>query len=204
MIRMGTGDRSTRRLAVEATALGVGYASILCWASVALVAIFSRGLGKPYWPDLPWLRTDVTGVTAFAVAAASLVISRFLRLRRGAAETPRQRSVRPPSVVAVQAVAETAALLATAAFVYLSCNAVTHYHTLKVELTHLWPWPSEGTVRVIALGICGVSVAAARYVRSAGRDGEREVLGHGRVRQVEQPAARPDLETRLSGRVDPG
>jgi hypothetical protein len=81
---------------------------------------------------------------------------------------------------------------------------VTHYSTLRIELTHLLPWPSEGTVRVLALAICAASVAVTRYLRSAGRDGERTVLGHGRVRQVEQPAADPDLEARLSGRVDPG
>lgn len=203
---MGARERSNRSLAVEAAALGVGYASGLCWASVALVASFSSGgLSRPYWPDLPWLRTDTTGVVAFALAAVSLLVSRYLRLRRdGAAAQQRYPASRPAGVLAWQAVAETGALLATAAFAYLSVNAVTHYSTLSVELTHLWPWPSEGTVRVIALGICAVSVAATRYLRSAGRDGEREILGDGRVGQVEQPAAGPDLETRLRGRVDPG
>jgi hypothetical protein len=202
---MGASKRSERSLAVEAAALGVGYASGLCWASVALVASFSGGgLSRPYWPDLPWLRTDVTGVVAFALAAVSLVVSRYLRLRRGAAAQQRHSASRPAGILAWQAVAETTVLLATATFAYLSFNAVTHYSTLRVELTHLWPWPSEGTVRVIALGICAVSVAATRYLRSAGRDGEREVLGHDRVRQVEQPAADPDLKPRLGGRVDPG
>jgi hypothetical protein len=122
---MGASDLSNRRLAVEAAALGVGYASGLCWASTALVGSFGGApLASPYWPDLPW--------------------------------------------------------------------------------THLLSWPSEGTVRVLALAICAVSVAATRYLRSAGRDGQGEVLGHGRVWQVEQPAPDPDLETRLTRRVDPG
>lgn len=194
----------TRRLAVEAAALGVGYASVLCWASVALVGTFaSDRLRSPYWPDLAWLRTDTTGEAAFALAAVCLAVSRYLHLRRGTAAEQRLSAGRPAAVVAAQAVAETATLLATAAFAYLSLNTVTHNYTLRIELTHLLPWPSEGTVRVMALGICTVSVAATRYLRSAGRDGDRTVLGHGRVRQVEQPATDPDLEARLSGRVDP-
>ncbi|HYK68365.1 MAG TPA: hypothetical protein VEV45_10495 [Streptosporangiaceae bacterium] len=203
---MGTRDQNNGRLAVEATAFGVGYASFLCWASTALVATFGGApLASPYWPDVPWLRTDTTGVLALALAAVSLIVSRYLGLRRGReATTQRQPADRPAAVLAAQATAETAALLATAIFAYLSFNAMTHYYTLQVQLTHLLPWPSEGTVRVIALGICAVSVAATRYLRSAGRDGQREVLGDGRVRQVEQPAADPDLKPRLSGRVDPG
>jgi hypothetical protein len=203
---MGSKERSNRRLAVEAAALGIGYASMLCWASVALVASFtSSGLSRPYWPDLPWLRTDATGVAAFALAAVSLVVTRYLRLRRrSAAALQRHPPSRPVAVLAWQAVAETATLLATAAFVYLSFNSVTHYATLSVQLTHLWPWPSEGTVRVIALGICAVSVAATRYLRSASRDSQGQILADGRVGQIEQPAADPDLKPRLSRRVDPG
>lgn len=203
---MRASDRSNRRLAVESAAFGVGYASLLCWASTALVGSFGGApLASPYWPDLPWLRTDTTGVVALALAAVSLILSGYLRLRRGKrAAVPRELADRHPAVLVVQATAETAALLATAIFVYLSFNAVTHYYTLRIQLTHLLGWPSEGTVRVIALGICAVSVAVTRYLRSAGRAGQRQILGHDRVGQVEQPAADPDLETRLSGRVDPG
>jgi len=208
---MGTRDSGVQRLAVEAAAFGVGYASLLCWASVALVASFGGApLASPYWPDLPWLRTDTTGVAAFAIGAVSLVVGRYLRLRRSRrAPVPPSPAGRPGALAAVQATAETAALLATAAFAYLSFNAVTHYYPLRLELTHLWPGPSEGTVRVIALGVCILSVAVAHYLRSAprwsaARDRQREVLGHNGVRQVEQPAASPDLETRLGGRVDPG
>lgn len=206
MTDVGASDRGNRRLAFEAAAFGLGYASMLCWASTALVGSFGGSpLASPYWPDLPWLRTDTTGVVAFALAAVSLIVSRYLHLHRTRdAGPPRQPADRSAGALAAQATAETAALLGTAIFVYLSFNAVTHDYTLRVHLTHLLSWPSEGTVRVIALGICAVSVAATRYLRSAGWNGQRQILGHDRVRQVEQPAADPDLEPRLSGRVDPG
>jgi hypothetical protein len=166
---MRASDRINRRLAVEAVAFGVGYTSALCWASTCLVAIFGgASLASPYWPVLPWLRTDTTGVIAFALAAVGLVVSKYLRLRRSRADSIAQHPVsRPAYLQAVQAVSETAAVLATALVAYLSLNVVTHSVTLRLQLTHLWPWPSEGTVRVIALGICVASVAATRYLRAA-------------------------------------
>jgi hypothetical protein len=164
-------DRTNRARAVEAVAFGVGYTSVLCWASTCLVATFGgASLASPYWPALPWLRTDTTGVVAFALAAVCLVVSRYLSLRRARARAGAraQHPVdRPARVLAAQALAETAAVLATAVVAYLSLNVVTHSRTLRLQLTHLWPWPSEGTARVIALGICMASVAATRYLRSA-------------------------------------
>jgi hypothetical protein len=68
----------------------------------------------------------------------------------------------------VQAVADTAAVLGTGLVIYLSLNAVTHPITLTLQLTHLWPWPSEGTVRVIRLCVCLVAVATRRNLRAAG------------------------------------
>jgi hypothetical protein len=146
----------------------LGYTCVLCWASTCLVATFGgASLASPYWPVLPWLRTDTTGVISFALAAVSLTASKYLRLRRTRADAPAQNPLsRPASAHAAQAIAETAAGLATALVAYLSLNVVTHSATLRLQLTHLWPWPSEGTVRVIALGICVASVSATRYLRS--------------------------------------
>lgn len=162
---MRTGSRDNRRLAVESAAFGVGYTAVLIWSGTALVASFSQGGANPYWPAIPQLRTDTTGIIAFAVAIVSLVVSRYLKLtRRGAA--PAQPAARPADVLAVQAIAETAAVLGTGLVVYLSLNAVTHPGTLRLQLTHLLPWPSEGTVRVIALGVCLAAVATSRYLRA--------------------------------------
>ena len=69
-------------------------------------------------------------------------------------------------MLAVLAVADIAMFLGTAMVIYLSCNAFTHPVTLNIQLTHLLPWPSEGTVRVLALGVCLVSAAVRRYLRA--------------------------------------
>jgi hypothetical protein len=169
-------SQSNRKLVVESVAFGLGYTAVLIWSGSALVASFTAGESAPYWPAIPHLRTDTTGVLAFAVAAVTLVLSRYLQLSRRT-DAPAQPVARSAGVLAMQAVAETAAVLATALVVYLSINAVTHPATLRLQLTHLWPWPSEGTVRVIALAICLTAVATSRYLRAtAGRPGQASVV----------------------------
>jgi hypothetical protein len=150
---------------VESIAFGLGYTTVLIWAGSAVVASFTGGEANPYWPDIPWLRTDTAGVIAFAVAIVSLLVSRYLQLRRRS-EPPAEPIASVPGVLALRAVAETATVLATVLVGYLSMNAVTHPVTLGIQLTHLWPWPSEGTVRVIGLAICLVGVAISRYLRA--------------------------------------
>ena len=151
---------------VESAASGLGYTAVLIWSGSAFVASFTDYEATPCWPAIPDLRTDTTGVIAFAAAIVSLVVSKYLQLRRrnGA---PAQPAARPVGVLAVQAIAETAAVLSTGLVVYLSLNALTHPFTLRLQLTHLWPWPSEGTAQVIGLGICLVAVATSRYLRAA-------------------------------------
>jgi hypothetical protein len=167
-----TRNQANRKLVVESVAFGLGYTAVLIWSGAALVASLSGGEAFPYWPAIPHLRTDTTGVIAFGVAIVSLALSKYLQLRRRSAVLlqpaagPGQPAARPAGVLAVQAMAETAAVLATGLVAYLSLNAVTHPFTLRLQLTHLWPWPSEGTVRVIGLGICLAAVATSRYLRA--------------------------------------
>jgi hypothetical protein len=164
-VRTGGPDR--RKLTVESMAFGLGYAAVLIWIGSALVGSFGGGLASPYWPDIPHLRTDTAGVISFAIAMLALSASRYLQLkRRGSTPIPTP-SERPARTLAVQAIAETAVILATGMVLYLSFNAVTHPWTLRLQLTHLWPWPSEGTVRVIGLGICLVGSATSRYLRAS-------------------------------------
>lgn len=160
-----TRRQDNRKLLIESAAFGLGYAAVLIWFGSALVASFTADEAEPYWSVIPHLRTDTSGVIAFGVAIVSLAVSRYLQLRRrnGA---PVQPVVRPAGTLAVQAMAETAAFLASGMVIYLSMNAWTHPFTLRLQLTHLWPWPSEGTVRVIGLAICLVAVATSRYLRA--------------------------------------
>jgi hypothetical protein len=180
--RQGTGDRpgslivstvrtrseDTRKLVVESVALGLGYAAVLIFGGSALVAAFSNYEAYPYWPAIPHLRTDTSGFLAFVVALVSLVVSRYLELRRRGdrGDTPVKPVSRPAGVHAVQAVAEAAAVCATGLVIYLSLNAITHPWSLPVQLSHLAPWPSEGTARVTGLAVCLVAVAVSHYLRA--------------------------------------
>jgi hypothetical protein len=153
---------------VESVTLGLGYSAVLVWIGSAFVGSFGDFADAyPYWPAIPRLRTDTAGFLAFAIAIVCLVVSRYLQLgRRNGAPAEVVTRLRPAPVLAVQAVADVAAVLATALVIYLSVNAAMHPWTLPVQLTHLLPWPSEGTVRVIALLICLISVATRRYLRA--------------------------------------
>jgi len=153
---------------VESVALGLGYAAGLVFGGTALVAAFSNNEADPYWAIIPALRTDTSGVIAFMVALVSLPVSRYLELRRRGdrGDTPARPVSRSAGVHAVQAAAEAGLVLATGLVVYLSLNAVVHPWTLQLQLTHLWPWPSEGTVRVIGLAVCLAAVATRHYLRA--------------------------------------
>ena len=153
------------RLLVEAVAVGLAYAMTLLWLGVCALASFRPDfLSYPYWPRLPGLRSDTSAALAFFTAAVCLVVSEYLRLRRrGAAPAVRQAPNSPAALLAV-AVAEMVAVLSTGLVIYISTNAITHPETLMVVTTHLAPWPTEGTLRVLALIACACSVAVLRYL----------------------------------------
>lgn len=169
MSTVRTKSEDTRRLVVESVALGLGFTTLLIFGGSALVAAFSPYEATPYWPDIPHLRTDTSGVLAFAVALVSLTVSKYLELRRRArrGDGPVRPVARPAGVLAVQAVAEATAVCATGLVIYLSLNAMVHPWTLPIRLTHLAPGPSEGTTRVIGLAVCLAAVATRHYLRAS-------------------------------------
>jgi hypothetical protein len=154
-------------LAVEALISGLAYGAGLCWASVCLLASFRPDeLSMPYWSSIRGLRSDTSGILAFFAVAVCLSGSEFLRLRRGKVGIAAPGSA--PSGGAVDmdalAVSETIFVLATGLVIYLSVNSVTHPATLDMQATHLSPWPTEGTLRVIALLFCACSVGMLRFL----------------------------------------
>ncbi len=50
--------------------------------------------------------------------------------------------------------------------IYLSVNAATQPVTLGMQATHFASWPTEGTLRVIALLLCACSAAALCCLRA--------------------------------------
>ena len=167
-------------LAVEAAAAGLAFGAVLQWASTALVGSFRpQDLAHPYWRGVPWLRTDTSGFAAFIVAAACVLTSEYLRLRRRRLPAPRGPAQKAPppaapggGVLLAFAASETVVILATGLFSYLSVNVVTHPVTQQIQATHLLSWPTEGTLRVVALLLCIASFGLLRYLRpriAAGR-----------------------------------
>jgi hypothetical protein len=163
---------------LEAWATGLAYGGGLCWVSVCLVGSFRPAdLGDPYWSALSHLRTDTTGIGAFFVVAVCLSTSEYMRLRRrrdSSAGLGSELSGGTPLLLALSA-SRTIAILATGLVVYLSVNTVTHPATLDLHATHLAPWPTEGTLRVLALFCCVCSVTMLRYLRARPITSQREL-----------------------------
>lgn len=162
--------------ALEALTFGLAYGAALVGASVCLLASFRPDdLSAPYWPFIPALRSDTSGIIAFFAIAVCFSSSEFLRLQRRWTRAASASRVLTSGVTeaAVFAASETVAVLASGVVIYLSVNAVTHPVTLNMQATHLVSWPTEGTLRVIGLLLCVCSVTVLRFLladRRAKRD----------------------------------
>jgi hypothetical protein len=156
----GPGRGQSRR-AVEASAAGLAYGAALCLAGVCLLGSFRPGrLSTPYWSGLPGLRSDTAGIAAFLVVAVCGTLSEYLRLS-GSRRVPRT-----PGWALTRALSSVVAVLSGGLVLYLSVNAITHPATLALHLTHLAPWPAEGTTRVIGLVAGVISAGVWRYTGS--------------------------------------
>jgi hypothetical protein len=170
-MRISALPRVDRKLTVEIVAIGLAYGSGLCWASTCIVASFRPGyLTDPYWSAVPDLRTDTCGAVTFIVMGISLAVGKYLHLKRhyGIYVQPEATPYFTTFQSVALGVSETIAVLSTGLVVYLSVNAVTHPASLGMHATHFAPWPTEGTLRVLALLGCTSSVGVICYLR-AGR-----------------------------------
>lgn len=151
---------------IEAAAFGLACSGGLIWAGGCLVAIFRpEQLARPYWPALRGLRTDTAAALAFVVVGAGFAVSEYLRLgRRQCAHSPRTAAPQRPALCrALQAAAATAAIMSAGIVAYLSANQVTHPLTIGLQATHFASWPTEGTLRALALLLCAASTAVLRW-----------------------------------------
>ena len=166
-------------LAIESLTFGLAYSAGLCWVSVCILASFRpNSLSAPYWSGIRGLRSDTCGILAFFSVAIFLTCSEFLRLRRRTTGITKSSKIAFNGWIslAMYAFAETIAVLATGMIIYLSVNSITHPMTLGKQATHLMSWPSEGTLRVIALTLSGCSVGMLRFMRSKRNAGRESYL----------------------------
>jgi hypothetical protein len=178
---------SRGRRATESVAVGLAYGGLLVVFGACLVASFRpNNLFLPYWTGIPRLRTDTSGAVAFFVAGVGIVVSEGCRLHRRDSDVSRVAHSGDDSfVIWVIATGRAVAILAIVAVVYLSVNAVTHPYTLDIHATHFASWPTESTLRVVALLAASVAVGVLRFAAinrpaasttKSGGDGERPVV----------------------------
>jgi hypothetical protein len=161
--------RERFRRCLEGATTGLAYASALAAPSaIAVASLRPEDLSLPYWARIGWLPTDTFGFICFVVAVFSFIPAEFLRLsrivrHRFVATAPHPR----PLTVLMAAIARSLVAAGTVLVVYLSVNAVTHPQTLLLPATHRLSWPTEGTLRAIALIVTACAAAVARTQRIA-------------------------------------
>ncbi len=160
--------RETRLAVLESSAAALALAAILVWFGSSLVGSFRPdALARPYWPGVGGPRTDTSGVVAFAVLVITVAVSEILRVSRRRTGAPWAGAPQVPmSSVGVVATGLAAAGLVAGIglVVYLSVNSVTHPATLVTQATHFASWPTEATLRVLALVTAAVGSGWLRFV----------------------------------------
>jgi hypothetical protein len=118
--------------------------AFFAWVYVAAVAVVHPG-------DLPTaivfgIRHDTFGAASLAVSVAAFLASLLSGPRRPPAEY-------------VSVLLRNGGLYATAAWIYIAANSISHPATLHLRLTHFAPWPTEAQ-----FGVACIGVAAACHV----------------------------------------
>jgi hypothetical protein len=165
-------------------AAALALVAVLVFFGSALVGSFRPGeLGLSYWPSVSGPRTDTAGVVAFAVLVVGLAVSEVLRVGRrrtdgrtgrhagrdadghaGRVAEDARRVPLSPAAGAVTGLAAAALVSSIALVIYLSVNALTHPATLSLQATHFASWPTEGTLRVLALAAAALATGWLRLV----------------------------------------
>lgn len=129
---------------------------LLGWIYVAVyAAAFPDDLSRPVTAVVP-MRRDSFGILAFALSAAATTV---LRARNGRLRAQgRHGAGRGWS----RAVLHTAFGYGLAAWAYLCVNSLTHPRTIGMRLTHLSPWPSEGTTAVTGFVVSATALFLLR------------------------------------------
>lgn len=160
---------ATWMVALESVTTAFAWAGLLVWFGSCLVGSFRPdALSLPYWPEVGGPRTDTSGVVAFFVLTAMLALSEALRVMRrsdwaGDWQLGRVSPLTPTSA-GLTGLAAAALVAGSGLVVYLSVNAVTHPTTLDIQATHFASWPTEGTLRVVAVVVASLSAGWLRLV----------------------------------------
>jgi len=126
-----------------AVALAAGrvlqWSALATWAYVAAMAVVAPMYLRLNFEAVLPVRTDTLGVLAFAASVGLLWLTGLGTVRL-------QSNLR--HLRGLASAARSVALHAGAAWLYVSANSISHPATLYLHLTHLVPWPSEGTFAV--------------------------------------------------------
>jgi hypothetical protein len=145
-----------------AAALAAGrvlqWSAFATWAYVAAMAVIAPMYLQINFEAVLPVRTDTIGTLAFAASGGLLWLTGLGTVRRWSD----LRYLR-----GVASATRSVAFHAGAAWLYVSGNSISHPATLYLHLTHLFPWPSEGTFAVTCLIvgiIAGIGYFALRAV----------------------------------------
>ena len=161
---MRTRSQANGKLVIESVAFGVGYTAMLIWVGSALVASFAGTQAYPYWSAIPFCGPIPPATRRLRLPSSASWLAGTCSCGAAARRRPSQR-LGPPDADGAGAGRNRSGSL------HCRCHLsdLQRGHTSGnpgAPADYLLPRPSEGTARVIVLGICLVAVATSRYLRA--------------------------------------